>query len=117
MVVSLSLATLYGVLLLNIPEEVKNMNGHLEKETMEYMNKKAWEAYEDARGIAAVCGDTSATIASLEDVAEFAGDNEVDFTVRWLIGVVEDYSEQDLDGVMYLFDALERDLVSKWPVF
>ena len=96
------------------------MNGHLDQETMEHMNNMAFEAYEDARGLMLADADPLSIIARLEDCMHYAGKDEVDNAILWLIDAVMYWNdvkngehlwpETDMDGMVVLFDSLKSDL-------
>ena len=96
------------------------MNGHLDQETMEYMNKMAFEAYEDARGLMVADADPLSIIARLEDCMHYAGSNDVDDAILWLTNAVMYWNdvkngehmwpETDMDSMVILFDSLKSDL-------
>ena len=99
------------------------MNEHLDRDTMEYMNNQAMQAYEDARGLMVANADPLSIIARLEDCMHYAGSDEVDNAVLWLTNAVMEWNdikngiyqwpENDLDGMMVLFEGLYHDL-SYW---
>ena len=96
------------------------MNEHLDQDTMEYMNNQAQAAYEDARGLMVANADPLSIIARLEDCMHYAGSDEVDTDILWLINAVMEWNdmkndefewpETDLDGMLVLFDGLHSNL-------